>query len=233
MQPFLKILLAFHIAAGTISLVVAPIAMIVKKGGSQHRLWGKTYFFGMTVVAVTAIIISLFKNIPFLLMVAVFSYGPAANGYRNLFLKKLHAGQKPQLLDWVINSTTLVFNTALIGFGLWLIIADKNNFGIVALVFGGIGCRGAYLETRKFYKTNIDKHYWLYAHIGGMSGAYIATVTAFFVVNVHFLPPLVVWLLPTAVGVPLILYCIKYYKNKLNKGKEVKELVTAKINIDN
>lgn len=51
---------------------------------------------------------------------------------------------------------------------------------------------------------------WLATHIAGMSGSYIALVTAFFVVNVssvtgiHSLLTLTAWILPTLIGVPLI-----------------------------
>ena len=33
-----------HVAAGFTALVMAPLAMMTQKGGSQHRRWGKIYF---------------------------------------------------------------------------------------------------------------------------------------------------------------------------------------------
>ena len=53
-------------------------------------------------------------------------------------------------------------------------------------------------------------------HINNMMGAYIATVTAFLVVNINFVKPgWVLWLLPTAIGIPIILYYNKIWKQKL------------------
>ena len=45
---------------------------------------------------------------------------------------------------------------------------------------------------------------WLLAHIAGMGGAYLATVTAFIVVNLDFLPRPVTLIVPTVVGSMLI-----------------------------
>ncbi len=49
---------ALHITSGFIALVVAPIAMVVAKGGDAHRRWGKLFFYAMAVVAFTAIVMS-------------------------------------------------------------------------------------------------------------------------------------------------------------------------------
>ena len=54
------------------------------------------------------------------------------------------------------------------------------------------------------------------AHIGNMMGAYIATVTAFVVVNINFVKPgWIVWLLPTALGLPVIMCYTRVWKKKL------------------
>lgn len=82
-------------------------------------------------------------------------------------------------------------------------------FGSVAIVFGGIALLRVWQTTRSFRTLPDDKAYWLYAHIIGMWGGYIATLTAFLVVNVHFLPSVLVWLLPTVVGVPLIISVLR------------------------
>lgn len=48
-----------------------------------------------------------------------------------------------------------------------------------------------------------------------MVGSYIASVTAFLVVNIEFLPPVLIWLAPTAVLVPLILVWTRRWAVKL------------------
>jgi hypothetical protein len=52
-----------------------------------------------------------------------------------------------------------------------------------------------------------------------MCGAYIASLTAFLVVNVKILPSLIVWLLPTMVITPLIfIWSKKLITQKNNQG---------------
>ena len=79
--PF-ELLLYPHIAGGFLALLVAPVAMIVKKGGPAHRTWGKVFFYSMVVVAVTALGMSAIKSNLFLAMVGIFSFYMAASGYR-------------------------------------------------------------------------------------------------------------------------------------------------------
>jgi hypothetical protein len=56
MDTFVRFMLGIHILAGTIALLVAPIALLTVKGGPTHRRWGKVYFWAMAVVAVTALV---------------------------------------------------------------------------------------------------------------------------------------------------------------------------------
>ena len=87
--------------------------------------------------------------------------------------------------------------------------------GIVSLVFGIIGTRGVITTIRNFIKQPTSKSVWIEGHISGMVGGYIASVTAFLVVNNDKyigLPPVVAWLLPTALLVPYIVYWTRKYK---------------------
>jgi hypothetical protein len=49
-----------------------------------------------------------------------------------------------------------------------------------------------------------------------MGGSYISAVTAFVVVNFQFQPGFVLWLLPTAIGSPLIAMAIRKRRTKLS-----------------
>jgi uncharacterized membrane protein len=46
----IRTILWVHVLAGTLALVVAPIALLTAKGGLAHRRWGKVYFWSMAVV---------------------------------------------------------------------------------------------------------------------------------------------------------------------------------------
>jgi hypothetical protein len=152
---------------------------------------------------------------PFLLVVAVFSIYMVGTGQRFLSLKKLDKGQKPKAIDWILTITMILFALFFIVYGVSLLI-NHINFGIVLLVFGMISI----LMARKdisVYKGNVkEKNYWLLIHIQRMIGAYIAALTAFIVVNNHFLPGIIGWLLPTVIFTPLIFYWSR--KNAIKKN---------------
>ena len=57
---WMRAFLAVHITAGTGAFVLAPLALITAKGGKAHRLWGKIYFWCMTVVAFTALVMAAY-----------------------------------------------------------------------------------------------------------------------------------------------------------------------------
>lgn len=213
MELFLRIVLILHIIGGFLALTSGLIAMTARKGGRLHRLNGKIYFGGMTAVFVSAVILSIAHHIPFLLMVGFFSYYLVVRGYRILFLKKLGRGQRPAVLDWVIVLVAGGFIVYLLGWGIMNAIRGVG-FGFVAIVFGGLGSSFLAGDVRKFLRPSIEKMHWWYTHIASMCGGYIATVTAFVVVNVQMNPGWVPWLLPTAIGAPLIARTIVKYKKR-------------------
>jgi hypothetical protein len=85
-----------------------------------------------------------------------------------------------------------------------------------------IGCSFLVGDVRKFRRPPTEKMHWWFTHIAAMCGGYIATVTAFVVVNVQMNPGWVPWLLPTAIGTPLIMRTIRKYKKQfVSKNGEV------------
>lgn len=208
MEFVFKFLLIIHIVAGCIGLFVGTINIIRRKGDTPHRLFGKYFYFSMLINAIAGFIMSLINQNLFLLIVAVFSFYMTATGQRFLYLKKIDKGQSPKKIDWILTITMIAFASCFIIFGFYLFFKD-NNMGIVLLVFGLISL----MMTRKdisLYKGNIrNKNYWLLIHIQRMIGAYIASLTAFLVVNNTYLPPIISWLLPTIILTPLIFYWSK------------------------
>ena len=81
-----------HVIAGTIALIVAPIAMLTVKGGRTHRRWGKVYFWAMAGIALTAVVLAIRRPVVFLGLLAVFSFYSAFSGYRVLYRKRPEKG---------------------------------------------------------------------------------------------------------------------------------------------
>ena len=139
MDQIRQYLLLLHIITGGIALLTGPVAMMNQNGNKTHRLTGKLFFYAMTIVFITSIFLSIYDDIPFLLMIGVFSYNSIALGYRALYLKKLNAGQKAQPIDWFISITTILFNIGLISWGFYYVFIVKTSFGIIGLLFGSFG----------------------------------------------------------------------------------------------
>ncbi|WP_078544443.1 DUF2306 domain-containing protein [Litchfieldia alkalitelluris] len=105
-------------------------------------------------------------------------------------------------------SYLIVFSTAV---AMSIIKWDESAYLFYIAIFSyGLALTG-YL-AKKMRKRN-----WLGLHIGGMLGSYIGIVTATLVVNannipfISELPTLLIWVLPTIIGIPLIFRIGKRY----------------------
>jgi uncharacterized membrane protein len=216
MDNLFPIIRIIHILAGATALVTGLLAMLTLKGGKAHRINGKLYFWSMGIIFVSSIYMAIYREMIFFVLIAFFSFQAAFNGYRILYLKKINQGQKAGTLDYI----GIVVGALAAVFMLYLGIINAingNQSGIILLVFGSFYALGVWQEIRKFQKPPTEKMFWMYKHIGQMGGAYIATITAFLVNNYAlfpFIPGVVLWLLPTAVGVVLIILVLKKYKKK-------------------
>jgi hypothetical protein len=203
-----------HILAGFTAFFIAPVPLLTAKGGKTHRRWGKIYFWAMAVVAATAMVLALWRPILFLAFIAVFSFYFAFRGYRVLSRKRPLQGEGPRAIDWAAAVLALLGSVALIVLGIVRPSPVWVQLSVVAIVFGVIGVAIAASDLWKFIHPPADQNFWWYAHMGGMIGSYIAAVSAFSVVNFHFLPPAVRWLWPSAIGVPGIFIWVGYYQRR-------------------
>jgi uncharacterized membrane protein len=213
-----------HILAGIVSLVAAPVAMAAAKGASVHRRWGKIFFYAMSWIFVSATVLSMYKDNLFLLLIGVFSYYNVVSGYRSLYHKNLHRAGAVGWVDWVALVVAVGFNLYFVAVGirLW---GSGQVVAYLCLLFGGIGLMNAGQNLRRWLQPPADRHAWLFQHIGGFLGGFIAAVTAFSTQVLTFLPDFWVWVWPTLVGSPLIAFWVRYYKKRLNDGVRLSELV--------
>ncbi len=204
MEVIYSIALTGHIISGMTALIAGLAAIILKKGAKLHRITGITFFYSMLTVCATALFISVLKHHVFLLHIGIFAFFMTYSGYRSVKNNTL----KPNILDWTILLIALINSVLMIYSGI-----------VILMVFGAIGCYLTISDFRLFTlvlrRKELKKNQWLLRHIGMMLGAYISTSTAFLVVNItQVKSPILLWLAPTIIGVPLIVYWTMRYSSK-------------------
>lgn len=224
MKMFVTVMLVLHVISGTVALGTGFLSMFNRKGGKTHSITGRVFFWAMTSVFITAISISIIKNLQFLFLVGFFSYYLTCSGYRSIYLKKLHLKQKAGWVDWLIGYAGLLFGVGLLIFSFIGFVNHGRLFSIVPAVFGGISVFFAYRDILQFYIRPKEKTHWIVSHGMKMSGAFTAAITAFIVVNIQIQQQWILWILPAAV----IPTATSIYIRKLlkKKPKQVFDKVT-------
>ena len=197
----MQILLPIHILAGTIALLCAALAVSSEKGKRLHVLSGRTYFWCMATIFLTAIPMSIISNNIFLFLIAIFSFYLAFAGMRFARNRKGVA----TTLDWIAVSLMI-----LSGLGMWILAAiyfsNTNTQYIVLLIFGFLAIALGYADFKSHKNKSAIGKERISRHLTNMMGGTIAVVTAVLVVNPPFEPEWVWWVLPTVMITPLIFW---------------------------
>ena len=195
------ILLSIHILAGTIALLCAALAISFEKGKKFHVLSGRTYFWSMVGIFLTAIPMSIINSNLFLFLIAIFSFYLAFAGVRFAKNRKSIA----TTIDWIAVSLMI-----LSGLGMWALAViyfiNDNSQYITLLVFGFIALALGYGDYRSHKNKAATGKERIAKHLTNMMAGTIAVITAVLVVNVNIEPIWIWWLLPTAVITPIIFY---------------------------
>ena len=195
------ILLSIHILAGTIALLCAALAISSEKGKKFHVLSGRTYFWSMVGIFLTAIPMSIINSNLFLFLIAIFSFYLAFAGMRFAKNRKSIA----TTIDWIAVSLMI-----LSGLGMWALAViyfiNDNSQYITLLVFGFIALALGYGDYRSHKNKAATGKERIAKHLTNMMAGTIAVITAVLVVNVNIEPIWIWWLLPTAVITPIIFY---------------------------
>lgn len=219
MQNLSLLIKILHISAGALALISGLFAIVFRKKVNMHKPIGRIYFWSMTVIFTSAIYMAFVKFNVFLFCVAFFTYYACLTAYRALRLKRLHLDQNPDKLDWVIEAFFGSMHLAFVVFACYQLYKGQLSLGIVSVVFGIFGLQGNYSTIQRLRKRLAFKNYWLLAHISGMLGSYIGAITAFTVNNYERipLPPIVLWLGPTVLLAPFIVYELRTQQNKAGR----------------
>jgi uncharacterized membrane protein YidH (DUF202 family) len=204
----IKTLLVIHIFAGVIALLSAALALSTEKGKKFHVLSGKSYFWAMVLIFLTAIPMSILKSNIFLFLIAIFSFYLAFSGMR-------FAGNRkgvPVRLDFI--AVNFMF---LSGAGMWILaiifFINNNSQFITLIVFGFLALFLGYGDFQTFKNQTATGKERIAKHLTNMMGGTIAVVTAVLVVNPPADPEWVWWILPTVLITPVITWWNKKVLN--------------------
>jgi len=216
MKTFIQISLIIHVIAGAAALLFGALAIFLKKNTPKHKPVGKIYFWSMTIIFITGVYLSVFKNNIFLFLIAFFTYYSVCIAYRALKLKHLNITQKPTIIDWAIEIIAGISFIGMVTFAVLAYFNSHNLEAIIPFVFGSLGLWGVIQNTKRLLNKPKETMGWLKVHIGNMLGSYIGAITAFVVNQMEHipLPPIVMWLGPTAILVPIIVFELKKVKSQ-------------------
>ena len=214
METARTIVLILHIAAGFTALTVGLVPFVAKKGSKLHNTTGWIFCYAMIFVAGSAFGLAIYRFNPFLLMVGLLTLYTTVTGYRGLHFRRDPAvvGQRR---DWAL----LIVSGVALGLTIWQTLVQFGTANISVLVLIGFFAVSLLNLLRQDWllfsgRQAMKGKAWIRYHIGRISGAYLATITAFLVNNVHTDPAFIAWMLPTVIGIPAIVYFKRKYPSK-------------------
>jgi hypothetical protein len=196
-----KVLLGIHVLAGNLALLSAAGAVVFAKGGRAHAWTGRAFALGMTIIFLTAVPMTLIRPNLFLLLVALFNFYLVSTGW----LRAKNRSGVPNRAEWVLAGAM-----ALVTIGMALrgamMLAGGGSMGVVLIAFAAIGGFLAFRDLSGLRAQAFHGKERIVSHLTRMLGGTIGAITAFVVTNVRFEPAFVLWLLPSVVLTPLIVY---------------------------
>ena len=197
----MQYLLFTHIIAGSISLTAAALAVLSTKGKKLHILSGRTYFWGMAIIFLTAIPMSIISVNIFLFLVAIFSFYLAFVGMRFARNRKGIAN----FFDWVAIGLMVLSGVIMLFLATNYFINNNSQY-ITLAVFGLIAISLGYTDFSNYRKKYAIGKQRIARHLTNMLAGTIAVITAVLVTNIHIEPVFILWILPTIVITPLIFW---------------------------
>jgi uncharacterized membrane protein len=212
--------LAVHIAAGAVALLVFWVPLVTKKGGRTHRRTGWVYVAAAATVAVSGFVSCIplvsggspwrWRAGVFLAYVSVLAGASAQFGVRAL-RTKARAVASRSAIDLVPPLLLVAGGVALAAFGI-------HRSMVLYVLFAALGVALGLSQLRFWLTPPAHERAWFLAHMSGMGTSCITTVTAFVVVNARSFGmrtfDLAVWAGPIAVLAVGLTIWRRYYARR-------------------
>lgn len=207
MEYIIRIFIYIHAFFGGVALLSGLASILFTKGSPNHKKTGKLFSYTMVISSLISLPICWMPNHEnnFLFLIGIFTIYLVISGNRVLLFKKKTAAN---FTDKLISTVLFIASLLMLFFGGYFLLKN-NSGGILYLFFGSIAFVIS-LRDFQFFRT-IDKSKILPFHIGKMSGAYIASITAFLVAGMRF-QGMMYWIMPSVIGTFFIMYWIKKTK---------------------
>jgi uncharacterized membrane protein len=194
--------LFLHILAGVAALITAGLAVGSAKGGYLHRRAGNIYTIAMLFTGLSALVLAVVDPNPFLFAVGIFSLYLVFTGWRAAMIRD----GRPRQLDHAAGAVMAMVGLGMLGWGAQGMLTRSGEQPVILLAFGSIGLTMALADWRDWARGPVAGKTRIARHLGRMLGGTIATITAAGIVNLGFLPDLVLWLGPTVLITPVIFW---------------------------
>ncbi|MBO00455.1 MAG: hypothetical protein CL438_07345 [Acidimicrobiaceae bacterium] len=196
----MSVLLPIHIAAGSLALLCALVAISTSKGKTWHIMSGRIYFWSMAVIFLTALPMAIIQETMFLFLVAIFSFYLAFAGMR--FARNRKA--EPAVVDWI--AASLMISA---GLGMWILsivyIVRSDSQFITLILFGIISISLGVTDFKTHSNRTARGQERIARHLTNMMAGTIAVITAVLVTNMDTEPVWIWWILPTFIITPIII----------------------------
>jgi len=196
----MSVLLPIHIAAGSLALLCALVAISTSKGKTWHIMSGRIYFWSMAVIFLTALPMAIIQETMFLFLVAIFSFYLAFAGMR--FARNRKA--EPAVVDWI--AASLMISA---GLGMWILsivyIVRSDSQFITLILFGIISISLGVTDFKTHSNRTARGQERIARHLTNMLAGTIAVITAVLVTNMDTEPVWIWWILPTFIITPIII----------------------------
>jgi hypothetical protein len=183
-RRLLDVMVMVHGGLGTLALLAGLGAALAPKRRGWHVLSGRVF-------AVTLLVSLLAIAGPILLRRNVFMMGLGAvawfaiiEGWRALRRYRGTLQAAPDIVDYAVVAVTGAMAVGLAIFGLWVLVRTANPLAAVCLGFAALAGVLLWASIRR-WRAEVTRRQWLAVHIGHMSGALGAAVTAAAVVNLE------------------------------------------------